>query len=159
MVRIAEGRLDGTGKRIGIVVSRFNQTITERLFDGAVDCLLRHGTEKEKIDAVRVPGAFEIAPAAKKLCDTGQYDAVICLGAVIRGQTPHFDFVAAEVTRAVGALAATGGDVVSFGVLTTDTFEQASDRAGGKAGNKGWDAALAALEMANLPIGETGSWE
>lgn len=159
MVRIVEGKLDGKGKRIGIVLSRFNNAITDRLLEGAVDCLLRHGTDEEKIEVVRVPGAFEIPHAARRLAASSRYDAVICLGAVIRGGTPHFDYIASVVTRGI-AHAGEGHDVpVIYGVLTTDTMDQAMERAGVKLGNKGWEAALGALEMSNLPIGDIESWE
>ena len=151
-----EGNLNGTGIKFGIVTSRFNSAVTERLLSGAVDCLHRHGVLEEDITVVRVPGSFEIPTAARKLVEKKEIDAVICLGAVIRGETPHFDYVAGEVAREVGHLASESGKAVTFGVLTTDTFEQALERAGGKAGNKGWDAALAAIEMVNLLKNITG---
>lgn len=159
MVRIAEGKLDGTGKRMGIVVSRFNSVITDRLLEGAMDCLLRHGTDEEKIHVLRVPGAFEIPHAARRLARSSRYDAVVCLGAVIRGSTPHFDYIANVVTRGI-ANAGDGLDVpVIFGLLTTDTMDQAMERAGVKLGNKGWEAALSALEMCNLPFKDVETWE
>jgi 6,7-dimethyl-8-ribityllumazine synthase len=145
-----EGNLNGTGMNFGIVTSRFNSTVTEKLLSGAMDCLCRHGVLEKDITVVRVPGSFEIPAAARRLVEKKEIDAVICLGAVIRGETPHFDYVAGEVARGVGHLASNSGKVVTFGVLTTDTFEQALERAGGKAGNKGWDAALAAIDMVNL---------
>ena len=145
-----EGNLNGTGINFGIVTSRFNSTVTERLLSGTLDCLRRHGVLEEDITVVRVPGSFEIPMAARRLVEKKEIDAVICLGAVIRGETPHFDYVAGEVARGIGHLASDSGKVVTFGVLTTDTFEQALERAGGKAGNKGWDAALVAIEMVNL---------
>jgi 6,7-dimethyl-8-ribityllumazine synthase len=150
MPKTIEGRLDATGLKIGILVSRFNSFIGERLVEGAIDALLRHGAERENLVVVRVPGAFEIPPAARKMAGTGRYDAVVCLGAVIRGATPHFDYVSAEVSKGIAAVSMEAGIPVTFGVLTTDTLEQAIERAGSKAGNKGFDAAMAAIEMANL---------
>ena len=136
--------------RIGILVSRFNSFVSERLVDGAMDAVLRHGASQENIDLVRVPGAFEIPPAAKQMAESGKYDAVICLGAVIRGATPHFDYVSAEVSKGIAMVSMEAKVPVSFGVLTTDNLEQAIERAGSKSGNKGFDAAMAAIEMANL---------
>ena len=147
---IYEGALWGEGLRFAIVVARFNSAITERLLAGAQDALRRHGVHSEDIDIVWVPGAFEIGAAAMRLAKSGRYEALICLGAVIRGATSHYDYVCAEATRGVGAVATTTGVPALFGVLTTDTIEQAEERAGTKAGNKGWDAAVAAIEMANL---------
>lgn len=144
------GHLRGEGRRFGIVVGRFNELITARLLDGARDCLIRHGVSPDAIEAVWVPGAWEIPGALRRLMRTGRFDALIALGAVIRGGTPHFDYVAAQVASGVAALGAEGEIPVAFGVLTTDTIEQAIERAGTKAGNKGWEAALAALEMADL---------
>jgi 6,7-dimethyl-8-ribityllumazine synthase len=138
------------GLKVGILVSRFNSFISDRLVDGAVDALLRHGAEQDNLVVVRVPGAFEIPPAARKMATSGRYDALICLGAVIRGATPHFDYVSAEVSKGIAAVSMEAGIPVTFGVLTTDTLEQAIERAGSKAGNKGFDAAMAAIEMANL---------
>ncbi len=149
-IREIEGRLSGEGKKFAVVLSRFNSFITERLLEGAVDCLSRHGTAEEQVTAVRVPGAWEIPVAAKRLAESGNYDAVICLGAVIRGETPHFDYVAAEVSKGIAALSLSTGLPVSYGILTTDTVDQAVDRAGTKAGNKGWDTALSAIEMVDL---------
>jgi 6,7-dimethyl-8-ribityllumazine synthase len=144
------GMLRGEGRRFGIVVSRFNDLITRQLLAGARDCLLRHGVEDDDVEAVWVPGAWEIPGTLGRLARTGRFDAVIALGAVIRGGTPHFDYVAGQAASGVAAVGA-GTDVpVIFGVLTTDTIEQAIERAGTKAGNKGWDAALAAIEMADL---------
>lgn len=148
-MNVIEGKLIAEGLKFAIVVSRFNSFITERLVEGAVDCLLRHGAKEEDIDVVKVPGAFELPLIAKKLAQK-DYDAVIALGAVIRGETPHFDYVAAEVSKGIAAASLEVGKPISFGVLTTDTVEQAIDRAGTKAGNKGWEAALSAIEMANL---------
>ncbi|HMN01372.1 MULTISPECIES: 6,7-dimethyl-8-ribityllumazine synthase [Geobacter] len=150
MPRFIEGKLDATGLRFGIIVSRFNSFIGERLLEGAVDALVRHGGDDGDIDVVRVPGAFEIPLTAQKLVQKGNYDAVICLGAVIRGSTPHFDYVAAEVSKGVAHVSLATGVPVVFGVLTTDTIEQAIERAGTKAGNKGFDAAVTAIETARL---------
>ncbi|MBW2477182.1 MAG: 6,7-dimethyl-8-ribityllumazine synthase [Deltaproteobacteria bacterium] len=150
MTKIIEGKLDAKGMRIGILVSRFNSFVSERLVEGAIDAVLRHGASQENIDLVRVPGAFEIPPTAKQMADSGKYDAVICLGAVIRGATPHFDYVSAEVSKGVAMVSMEAKVPVSFGVLTTDNLEQAIERAGSKSGNKGFDAAMAAIEMANL---------
>ena len=149
-LKMIEGNLNGTGINFGIVTSRFNSTVTESLLSGAVDCLRCHGVLEEDITVVRVPGSFEIPMAARRLVRKKEIDAVICLGAVIRGETPHFDYIAGEVARGVGHLASDSGKVVTFGVLTTDNLEQALERSGGKAGNKGWDAALTAIEMVNL---------
>lgn len=145
-----EGTLSGANKRFGIVVSRFNSLITERLVEGAVDCLRRHGVAITDIEIFRVPGSWEIPIAAKRVAETGTIDGVVCLGAVIRGGTPHFGYVAAEVSKGVAAIGMDTGKPVSFGVLTTDSIEQAIERAGTKAGNKGWEAAEAALEMVDL---------
>ncbi len=150
MVKEIEGGLSAAGFRFGIVVSRFNDFITSRLTGGAVDALVRHGAAEDGIAVVKVPGAFEIPMAAKKLCESGKYDAVICLGAVIRGATPHFNYVAGEAARGVGALAREFPLPVLFGILTTDNIEQAIERAGAKTGNKGWETALVAIEMVNL---------
>jgi 6,7-dimethyl-8-ribityllumazine synthase len=148
--RVYEGFLTGAGLRLAIVVSRFNEFIGSRLLAGALDCLRRHGVGDADVDIAWVPGALEIPLAAQKMAKAKKYDAVICLGAVIRGSTPHFDHVAAEVTKGVAQVQLETGVPVIFGVLTTDTIEQAVERAGTKAGNRGWDAALSALEMANL---------
>ena len=150
MPKIIEGKLDAKGLRVGLLVSRFNSFISDRLVEGAIDALLRHGAEKDDINLVRVPGAYEIPSAAKKMAESGRYDAIVCLGAVIRGATPHFDYVSAEVSKGVATVSLDSGIPVAFGVLTTDTIEQAIERAGSKAGNKGFDAAMAAVEMANL---------
>ena len=150
MPKIIEGNLDAKGLRVGLLVSRFNSFISDRLVEGAIDALLRHGAEKENVNIVRVPGAYEIPPAAKKMAESGRYDAIVCLGAVIRGATPHFDYVSAEVSKGIASVSIDSGIPVAFGVLTTDTIEQAIERAGSKAGNKGFDAATAAIEMANL---------
>ena len=149
-MKIIQGDLQAKGLRFGIVVSRFNDFITSRLLEGAEDALVRHGAKGEEIDVVKVPGAFEIPIAAKKLAATGKYDAIICLGTVIRGATPHFDYVAAEVSKGVAHVSLEHSIPVAFGVLTTDTIEQAVERAGTKSGNKGWDSAVSAIEMAQL---------
>ena len=145
-----EGNLVGTGLKIGIVVARFNNFITEKLLDGAVDALKRHGIEETDITVAWVPGAFEIPLTAKKMADMNRFDAVITLGTVIRGATPHFDYVCGEVAKGVANAGMQSGIPIIFGVLTTDTIEQAIERAGTKAGNKGWDAGVGAIEMANL---------
>ena len=150
MPNIIEGKLDAKGLRIGLLASRFNSFVSERLVEGAIDALLRHGGEQEDISVVRVPGAYEIPPTAKQMAESGRYDAIVCLGAVIRGATPHFEYVSAEVSKGVASVAIDSGIPVTFGVLTTDSIEQAIERAGSKAGNKGFDAAMAAVEMANL---------
>jgi 6,7-dimethyl-8-ribityllumazine synthase len=144
------GTLDAGGKRFALVVGRFNSFISERLIEGAVDCLIRHGSSDDAITVIRVPGSFEITAAVRAAADSGRFDAVIALGALIRGSTPHFDYVARSVTSGVSAIAAEAKTVVTFGVLTTDTIEQAIERAGTKSGNKGFDAAMAAIEMVNL---------
>lgn len=149
MANVYEGQLVGRGLRIGIVVSRFNDFITHRLLSGAFDALERHEVRREDIDVFWVPGAFEIPATAKKLVDKG-YDAIICLGAVIRGATPHFEYIASEVTKGIAQVALDSRIPVIYGVITADTLEQAIERAGTKAGNKGWEAAQAAIEMANL---------
>jgi 6,7-dimethyl-8-ribityllumazine synthase len=147
---IYEGGLDAKGRKFAILVSRFNSFITERLLDGARDTLLRHGCVESDIDVVRVPGAWEMPVAAAELARRQVYDALVCLGCVIRGETPHFDYVAGEAAKGLGQVAAQHGIPVGFGILTTDTVDQAIDRAGAKSGNKGADAALSAIEMANL---------
>ncbi|QHE53934.1 6,7-dimethyl-8-ribityllumazine synthase [Pontibacillus sp. HMF3514] len=145
-----EGHLVGTGLKVGIVVGRFNDFITSKLHGGAMDALKRHGVSEDDIDVAWVPGAFEIPMIAKRMADTGKYDAVITLGTVIRGSTPHFDYVCSEAAKGVSQASMQTGVPVIFGVITTETIEQAIERAGTKAGNKGWEAATAALEMANL---------
>ncbi len=149
-MRVFEGKLLAEGLRFAIIVSRFNDFIGERLLGGALDALKRNGADEQNVDIFKVPGAFEIPLIAKKAAESGKYDAVVCLGAVIRGGTPHFDYVAAEVSKGIASVAIEAGIPISFGVLTTDTLEQAIERAGAKSGNKGWDAAFAAVEMANL---------
>lgn len=145
-----EGRLVAGDYKFGIVVSRFNEFISKNLLSGALDSLKRHEAADDNIDVAWVPGSFEIPLVAQKLAVSGKYDAVICLGAVIRGSTPHFDYVAAEVSKGVARVGLETGVPVTFGIITADTLEQALDRAGAKAGNKGWQAALTAIEMANL---------
>jgi len=150
MVKIIEGNLVGTGLKVGIVVSRFNEFITSKLLSGAMDGLKRHGVEETDITVTWVPGAFEIPLVAKKMAESKAFDAVITLGAVIRGATSHYDYVCNEVAKGVSQSSLTTGIPVIFGVLTTDTIEQAIERAGTKAGNKGWEAAVSAIEMANV---------
>ena len=150
MANVIEGKLNAKGKKIGIVISRFNELISSQLLSGAKDCLLRHECKEEDITIVWVPGSFEIPFIAKKMAHSKKYNAVICLGAVIRGGTPHFDYIAAEVSKGIAQAGMETGLPVIFGVLTTDNIEQALERAGTKAGNKGWDAALSAIEMVNL---------
>jgi 6,7-dimethyl-8-ribityllumazine synthase len=150
MPQFYEGKLDAKGITFGIIVSRFNSFICERLLEGAVDALIRHGGDDKNIHVARVPGAFEIPLAAKKMAESGKYQAIICLGAVIRGSTPHFDYVASEVSKGVASVSLDSGIPIAFGVLTTDTIEQAVERAGTKAGNKGFEAAVTAIETANL---------
>jgi 6,7-dimethyl-8-ribityllumazine synthase len=150
MPQFFEGKLEAKGQKFGIVVSRFNSFICERLLEGAVDALIRHGADDKNISVARVPGAFEIPFFAKKMAESGKYDALICLGAVIRGSTPHFDFVASEVSKGVAQVSLESGIPIAFGVLTTDTIEQAVERAGTKAGNKGFDAAMTVIESVNL---------
>jgi len=150
MGQVFEGKLVGEGLRFAIVVARFNEFITGKLLEGARDALRRHGVADGDVDVAWVPGSFEIPLAAKRLAESGRYDAVICLGAVIRGATPHFEYVAAEAAKGVAAVGLSTGVPTLFGVLTTDTIEQAIERAGTKAGNKGFEAAVAAIEMANL---------
>jgi 6,7-dimethyl-8-ribityllumazine synthase len=149
-MRTVEGKLIGAGLKFALVVSRFNSFITERLLEGALDCLRRQGVADDNLMVVRVPGAWEIPVAAKRLAQSGAHDAVVCLGAVIRGSTPHFDYVAAEVSKGIAQITLDTGVPISFGILTTDTLEQAIERAGSKAGNKGFAAAEAAIEMVNL---------
>jgi len=150
MSKLFEGVLLGKGLKFGVVVSRFNEFITRKLLDGAQDALLRHGVGEDDIDIAWVPGSFEIPLVAKKLAETKKYDAIICLGAVVRGATPHFEYIAAEVTKGIAKVGLETGLPVSYGVITTDNLEQAIERAGTKAGNKGFDAAVDAIEMANL---------
>ncbi|MBW1805109.1 MAG: 6,7-dimethyl-8-ribityllumazine synthase [Deltaproteobacteria bacterium] len=150
MPKIMEGKISAEGFSFAIIVSRFNDFISSKLVEGAMDALKRHGGDEEQITLVKVPGAFEIPIVAKKLTEDGKYDAIICLGAVIKGATPHFDYVAAEVSKGIAQVSLESRVPVTFGVLTTDNLEQAIERAGSKVGNKGWDAAVAAMEMVNL---------
>jgi 6,7-dimethyl-8-ribityllumazine synthase len=150
MPKIYEAKLLAEGKTFALIVGRFNDFITERLLDGALDALRRSGAREEDIEVVKVPGSFEIPLIAKKMAAKGRFDAIIALGAVIRGATPHFDYVAAEVSKGIAAVSLESGVPVIFGVVTTENIEQAIERAGTKAGNKGWSAAMAAVEMANL---------
>ena len=152
-ISVIEGFLDATGGRFALVVSRFNSFVTERLLEGAIDCLLRSGARREDLTVVRVPGAFEIPMVAKKVLQgqsVAKFSGVICLGAVIRGSTPHFEYVAAEVSKGIAAVAMESGIPIGFGVLTTDTLEQAIERSGSKAGNKGWETAQSVIEMVNI---------
>jgi len=150
MPKILEANLLAEGKKFALVVSRFNDFITDRLLGGAVDALVRSGAGDKDIEVVKVPGAFEIPLIAKKMAATGRYNAVVCLGAVIRGATPHFDYVSAEVSKGIAMVSMETDIPVIFGIVTTDTIEQAIERAGTKSGNKGWSAAMTAVEMANL---------
>ena len=150
MLKVIEGKLLAKGKKFAIVVSRFNDFVTSKLTDGAVDALIRSDADIQNIEVIRVPGAFEIPLIAKKAVESKNYNAIICLGAVIRGATPHFDYVSAEVSKGVAMVGLEYGIPVIFGVITTDTIEQAIERSGIKSGNKGWNAALSAVEMANL---------
>jgi 6,7-dimethyl-8-ribityllumazine synthase len=150
MANIIEGKLTAKGKKFGIVASRFNELISNQLLNGAKDCLIRHECKETDITVAWVPGSFEIPAVAKKMAKSKKYNAVLCLGAVIRGGTPHFDYISAEVSKGVAQVGMDTGLPVIFGVLTTDSIEQALERAGTKAGNKGWDAAISAIEMVNL---------
>lgn len=150
MPKVFEGRLVAEGLKFGIVVSRFNEFITGKLLEGAIDALVRHGASDDNISVAWVPGAFEIPTIARKMAESGTYDAVICLGTVIRGSTPHFEYIASEVSKGVAHVGMSSGVPTVFGVITTDSIEQAIERAGTKAGNKGFGAAESAIEMANL---------
>lgn len=145
-----EGELQAKGLKFAIIISRFNEFITGKLLDGALDALVRHGATEQNIDVIKVPGSFEIPLTAKRVAQKKSYDAVICLGTIIRGATPHFDYVAAEAAKGIATASLDTGVPIAFGVLTTDTIEQAVERAGSKSGNKGWDAAMVAIEMAQL---------
>lgn len=149
-MRIIEGMLRGEGKKFAIVVSRFNDFITSKLLDGALDCLHRHGVKDDDLSLIRVPGAFEIPLAAQKLAQSGNYDGVICLGAVIRGATTHYDYVCSEVSKGIAKVSLDTNIPVGFGIVTTENIEQAIERAGTKSGNKGYDTAMSVLEMADL---------
>ncbi len=150
MPKVYEGQLTAKDKKFAIIVSRFNELICSKLLEGALDCLRRHECQDKDIEIAWVPGAFEIPVAAKKFAAFKKYDAIICLGAVIRGATPHFEYIAGEVTKGVAQVSLESGMPVSYGIITPDTLEQALERAGTKAGNKGWDAALSAIEMSDL---------
>lgn len=145
-----EGKLVAEGKRFGIVVSRFNEFFTKNLLEGAIDCLIRHGASEKDIDVVWVPGSFEIGFAARKMAKSGKYNALICLGVILRGATPHFEYVAGQVTRILGQINGEGNVPVAYGIIIADSIEQATERTGTKMGNKGWAAALSAIEMANV---------
>lgn len=145
-----EGKLDASGVKVGIVVSRFNNFLTDKLLEGAIDCLVRHGGSDDAISVAWVPGSFEIPYAASQMVKSGKYDCVICLGALVRGDTPHFDYIAAEASKGIAKLSLETGKPVIYGLITADTLEQAIERSGTKAGNKGWQAAEAAIEMVNL---------
>jgi 6,7-dimethyl-8-ribityllumazine synthase len=149
-MKILEGKIDASGLKVAIIVSRFNEFITNKLLGGALDCLKRNNAKEEDITVVWVPGSFEIPPVAKRIAESEKFNAVICLGAVIRGATPHFDYIAAEVSKGIAQISLSSKMPVIYGVLTTDTIEQAIERAGTKSGNKGFDAALSAIEMANI---------
>ncbi len=149
-MKIIEGELQAKGLKFGIVISRFNDFITGKLLDGAMDALSRHGAREDDIEIVKVPGSFEIPMVAKKMALKGAYNAIICLGTVIRGATPHFEYIAAEVSKGIASASMETGVPVAFGIITSDTIEQAVERAGTKSGNKGWDAAITAIEMAQL---------
>ena len=155
MPNVYEGTLSAQGKRFGIVVGRFNAFVSKELLGGALDCLTRHGGDTDAVDVAWVPGSFEIPLLAQKMAQSGRYDAVICLGAVIRGSTSHYDYVCNETAKGIASVSRESGVPVMFGILTTDTIEQAIERAGTKAGNKGWDAALGAIEMASV----LANWE
>jgi 6,7-dimethyl-8-ribityllumazine synthase len=149
-VKRIEGKLDAKGLKFGLIVSRFNNFLTDKLVDGALDCLIRHGADAAKQTVAHVPGALELPATAARMIAAGGYDAIICLGAVVRGHTPHFEYVAAEASKGIAKLALDAKLPVIYGVITTDTLEQAIERAGTKSGNKGWDAALSGIEMVNL---------
>ncbi|MBT6620429.1 MAG: 6,7-dimethyl-8-ribityllumazine synthase [Gemmatimonadetes bacterium] len=155
MPKVHEGQLDAKGRTFGIVVSRFNDLVTTRLLDGALDCIKRYGGDDDNIEVAWVPGAFELPIAAQKLATTGRFDVVMCLGAIVRSETPHFDYVAGESAKGIARVGLDTGVPVIFGVITADTVDQAVQRAGIKAGNRGWDAAMNAVEMASL----MASWD
>jgi len=147
---LIEGKLEAGGLKFGLIVSRFNNFFTDKLLEGAIDCLVRHGAAQEDMSVAYVPGAFEIPWVADKMARSGKYDAVICLGAIIRGDTPHFDYIANESAKGIAKISLESGKPVVYGMVTADTLEQAVERSGTKAGNKGWDAASTAIEMVNL---------
>jgi 6,7-dimethyl-8-ribityllumazine synthase len=150
MKNVVEGKLDAKGLKFGIVISRFNRFISERLLEGAIDCIDRHNGDKNSISVFWTPGSFELPIVAKKIAISGKFDALICIGAIVRGETPHFDFVAQETSKGIARVSFETNVPASFGIITADSTDQAIDRAGLKAGNKGWDAALSAIELANL---------
>ncbi len=149
-MKVIEGQLNAENKKFALVVSRFNESISKRLLEGALDCLKRHGVKDEDSTTIWVPGSFELPYLANILAKKGKYDSIICLGAIIRGDTPHFDYIASQVSKSIGQISLTTGIPVIFGVVTTENIEQAIERSGTKLGNRGWDAALSAIEMANL---------
>jgi len=149
-VKLIEGQLNAKGKRFGLIASRFNELVVRKLVEGAEDCILRHGGAPENLELAWVPGSFEIPLTAQRMAVSGKYNAVVCLGAVIRGATPHFEYIAAEVTKGIAQVNLQTGIPTVYGIITADTLEQALERAGTKMGNKGWDAALTAIEMVNL---------
>ncbi len=149
-MKIIEGELQAKGLKFAVIVSRFNDFITNKLLDGALDALLRHGAKEEDIDIIKVPGSFEIPTVTRRLALKGVYNAIICLGTIIRGATPHFEYIAAEVSKGIASASMETGLPIAFGIITSDTIEQAVERAGTKSGNKGWDAAITAIEMAQL---------
>jgi 6,7-dimethyl-8-ribityllumazine synthase len=149
-MKIIEGELQAKGLKFCVIVSRFNDFITSRLLDGAKDALLRHGAKEDDIDVIKVPGSFEIPIVARKIALKGVYNAIICLGTIIRGATPHFDYIASEVSKGIASVSLETGVPIAFGVITSDTIEQAIERAGTKSGNKGWNAAITAIEMVQV---------
>jgi len=149
-MKVIEGQLNAAGKRFALVVSRFNEFISKRLLEGALDCLRRHGAAEENLAVIWVPGSFELPYLADLLAKGGKYDSIICLGTIIRGETPHFNYIATQVARSIGQISLASGIPVIFGVITAETIEQAIERAGTKRGNRGWNAALSAIEMVNL---------
>ncbi|MDP2754601.1 MAG: 6,7-dimethyl-8-ribityllumazine synthase [Nitrospirota bacterium] len=149
-MKIIEGELQAKGLKFGVVISRFNDFITSKLLDGAKDALLRHGAKEDDIDVIKVPGSFEIPMVAKRMALKGTYNAILCLGTIIRGATPHFEYIAAEVSKGIASASMETGIPIAFGIIMSDTIEQAVERAGTKSGNKGWDAAITAIEMAQL---------
>ncbi|OGL43050.1 MAG: 6,7-dimethyl-8-ribityllumazine synthase [Candidatus Schekmanbacteria bacterium RBG_16_38_11] len=150
MPKVIEGKIDASGLKFAIILSRFNEFITGKLLEGCLDSLLRHGASDQHISIVKVPGSFEIPLVAQKVAETKNFDAIICLGAIIRGQTPHFEYIASEVTKGISSIQLKYGVPISYGIITSENIEQAIERAGTKMGNKGWDAAISAIEMTNI---------
>ncbi len=150
MVRTIQGKLDGKNRKYAIIASRFNDFIVKGLISGAIDCLEKHGAHTDDIEIFRLPGAFEIPALLKRICDTGKFDAIICLGSLIRGNTPHFDYISAEVTKGIASLSIDYEIPMGYGIITADNLEQAIERAGSKSGNKGWEAASSVIEMLSL---------